>query len=58
MQVTQPSSRSAIASSTLRVANCCKPFFRLAVNCSLDMPLRAMPMMQKLSGKRSLAARL
>jgi len=58
MQVTQPSSRFAIASSTLRVANWCRPLVRLSVSCSLVMPLRAMPTMQKLSGNKSFAARL
>ena len=58
MQVTHASRRCAIASSTGRVANSCRPFIRLSRSVSLDMPLRATPTRQKLSGSRSLAARL
>ncbi len=54
----QARSRCAMASSTFRVANWCRPFIRLALSSSLDIALRAMPTMQKLSGNRSLAARL
>ena len=48
MQVTHASSRLAMASSTVRVANLCKPFIRLSRSSSLDMALRAMPTMQNL----------
>ena len=39
MQVTQASSRLAMASSTFRVANWCRPFIRLSRSSSLDMRL-------------------
>ena len=58
MQVTHSSRRLAIASSTGRVAYWRRPFIRLSRSSSLDMPLRATPTTQNLSGSRSVAARL
>ncbi|MGX1327380.1 hypothetical protein AB7M56_001879 [Bradyrhizobium elkanii] len=58
IEVTHSNSRVTTASSSGRVANLRSPCIRLSFIWSLDMPLRAMPTTQNLSGSRFPAARL